>query len=49
VSNVVSGPAHFGQIPDEHWHQPPWIDEIKATEGREKMIAEFVAFGAKIS
>lgn len=49
VSNVVSGPAHFGQIPEEHWHQPPWIDEAKATEERRKMIMAGVPYSESIS
>jgi alpha 1,2-mannosyltransferase len=38
VSILMSGPVYFGQIPEDHWHQPPWIDEAKATEERLKMI-----------
>jgi alpha 1,2-mannosyltransferase len=38
VSILASGPVYFGQIPQEHWYQPPWIDEAKATEERIKML-----------
>jgi len=40
VSAVASGVLHFGQIPREHWFQPDWIDETKATEERVKMIED---------
>jgi len=49
VSNLVSGPAHFGQVPEEHWHQPPWIDETKATAERNKMIMAGIPYGESIS
>ena len=49
VSNLVSGPAHFGQVPEEHWHQPPWINETKATEERSKMIMAGVPYSDSIS
>ena len=49
VSNLVSGPAHFGQVPEDHWHQPPWINETKATEERWKMIMDGVPYSDSIS
>ena len=49
VSNLVSGPVHFGDIPEEHWHQPPWINETKATEEREKMIMQGIPYSESIS
>jgi alpha 1,2-mannosyltransferase len=49
VSNLVSGPAHFGQVPEEHWHQPPWIDETKAEEERRKMIMEGIPYSDSVS
>ena len=49
VSNLVSGPAHFGQVPEEHWHQPPWINETKATEERSKMIMAGIPYSDSIS
>jgi alpha 1,2-mannosyltransferase len=49
VSNVVSGPVHFGQIPEEHWYQPSWINETRATEERDKMEEEGVIYGGSLS
>jgi hypothetical protein len=41
--------VHFGQVPAEHWHQPPWIDEAKATEERNKMIEAGIPYGEDVS
>ena len=49
ISNLVSGPVHFGDIPAEHWHQPPWINETKAREEREKMFKQGVPYSEMIS
>ena len=38
MSILASGPVYFGQIPEEHWYQPSWIDEARATEERIKML-----------
>ena len=45
ISNVVSGPVEFGVIPPEHWYQPDWIDEDKATRSREQMVKNKVIYG----
>ena len=49
ISNVVSGPVEFGLIPHDHWFQPEWIDEAKATAGREKMQADNIIYGGSLS
>ncbi|KAF8496003.1 glycosyltransferase family 15 protein [Russula emetica] len=49
VSNLASGPVHFGQIPEEHWYQPGWINETFAEEERGKMVAENVIYGGSVS
>jgi len=41
--------VHFGQIPEEHWYQPPWINETKAEEERKKMEEENVIYGGSLS
>lgn len=45
MSNAVSGSLSFGLIPPEHWYQPEWIDEEKATQSRNQMVAENVIYG----
>ncbi|KAK0212265.1 glycosyltransferase family 15 protein [Desarmillaria ectypa] len=37
--------AVFGVIPSDHWNQPDWIDEDKATEARKSMVAANVKYG----
>ena len=48
VSNLASGPVHFGQIPEEHWYQPDWINETFAEEERGKMAAQNVIYGGSV-
>jgi alpha 1,2-mannosyltransferase len=48
LSNLVSGPVHFGLIPDEHWYQPDWVNETLATEEREKMVADNTIYGGSV-
>ncbi|TFL05206.1 glycosyltransferase family 15 protein [Pterulicium gracile] len=49
VSNIISSDVEFGLIPKEHWVQPDWIDEDKATKGREQMKADKVIYGGSVS
>ncbi|KAI0773076.1 glycosyltransferase family 15 protein [Trametes elegans] len=49
ISNVIQGEVTFGQIPREHWYQPDWIDEEKATAGRNKMAADNIIYGGSLS
>lgn len=49
ISNVVSGPVSFGLIPHDHWFQPDWIDEEKASEGRKKMEQDGIIYGGSLS
>ncbi|KIP04630.1 glycosyltransferase family 15 protein [Phlebiopsis gigantea 11061_1 CR5-6] len=49
VSNVISGPVEFGLIPREHWYQPEWVDEAKATAGRDKMVQDNIIYGGSVS
>jgi len=49
ISIVASGPVHFGKIPEDHWYQPNWINETKATEARHKMEEENVIYGGSVS
>lgn len=49
VSNVVRGPVEFGLIPHDHWFQPDWIDEEKATAGRNKMVEDNIIYGGSVS
>ncbi|KIY44177.1 glycosyltransferase family 15 protein [Fistulina hepatica ATCC 64428] len=37
TSAVTGAKTYYGQIPPEHWHQPEFIDEEKATKARKAM------------
>ena len=39
----------FGQVPAEHWRQPDWIDEEKATASRNKMVEDNIIYGGSVS
>ena len=49
VSILVSGPVHFGQVPEEHWYPPSWIKETRAKEERDRMGEEGVIYGGSLS
>ncbi|KAK7039323.1 glycosyltransferase family 15 protein [Favolaschia claudopus] len=49
VSAVVSSEVQYGQVPREHWVQPEWIDEDRATKGRDQLVAENVIYGGSVS
>ncbi|KAF5391283.1 hypothetical protein D9757_001876 [Collybiopsis confluens] len=48
VSVLTRAPISFGQIPKEHWYQPEWIDEDRAREGRQKMMAKQIIYGGSV-
>ncbi|KAI0358003.1 glycosyltransferase family 15 protein [Trametes cingulata] len=49
ISSIVSGSVSFGLIPPEHWYQPDWIDEDKASASRAQMVADDVVYGGSVS
>ncbi|KAJ7152368.1 alpha-1,2-mannosyltransferase [Mycena filopes] len=49
VSTVASGEVEYGQVPREHWVQPDWIDEVRATNGRDQLVRENVIYGGSVS
>ena len=49
IANVVSGSVEFGTVPRDHWVQPDWIDEEKATAGRNKMMEDNIIYGGSVS
>ena len=48
LSNVIGGEIKFGQIPHEHWFQPDWIDEEKATASRNAMVEQGTIYGGSV-
>ncbi|THH10402.1 hypothetical protein EW145_g1357 [Phellinidium pouzarii] len=49
TSQLVSGNISFGVIPHDHWVQPDWIDENRARDGRNRLMAQNVIYGGSIS
>ncbi|KAJ7030989.1 glycosyl transferase, partial [Mycena alexandri] len=49
LNAVASGDVLYGQVPREHWVQPDWIDEDRATKGREQLVADNVIYGGSFS
>jgi alpha 1,2-mannosyltransferase len=48
VTELTDADVQFGLIPPEHWHQPPEIDERKASEAREQMVRNRVIYGGSV-
>ncbi|KAI1912790.1 alpha 1,2-mannosyltransferase 2.4.1 [Ophidiomyces ophidiicola] len=49
TSSFVSGKAHYGKIPTEHWSYPEWIDQTKAAEARRIMEEKKIIYGGSSS
>ena len=49
VTALIDGTVEFGLIPPEHWHQPDWIDEEKASAAREAMVQNSVIYGGEFT
>ncbi|KAF9482770.1 glycosyltransferase family 15 protein [Pholiota conissans] len=48
VTELTDSNVQFGLIPNEHWVQPPHIDEVKATAAREQMVKDNVIYGGSV-
>ncbi|KAK7437616.1 hypothetical protein VKT23_018515 [Stygiomarasmius scandens] len=48
ITAATSAPVSFGLIPREHWFQPDWVDEERASEGRRKMIAQKIIYASSV-
>lgn len=49
TTSLVSGKTHYGQIPEEHWSFPSFIDQDKARKTREEMAKAKIIYGDSIS
>jgi alpha 1,2-mannosyltransferase len=49
TTSLVSGKTHYGQIPEEHWSFPSFIDQDKARKVREDMAQRKIIYGDSIS
>lgn len=46
---LISGKTHYGEIPQEHWSFPEWIDQDKARKVREDMHERKIIYGDSTS
>lgn len=45
ILEITDSKVEFGLIAHDHWFQPDWIDEKKASESRTQMIKDQVIYG----
>ncbi|KAJ9127538.1 Glycolipid 2-alpha-mannosyltransferase 1 [Naganishia onofrii] len=48
TQRLTNAKCHYGLIEHDHWYQPDWIDEEKATAAREEMIRKKVIYGHSV-
>ncbi|KAG8954612.1 alpha 1,2-mannosyltransferase 2.4.1 [Tulasnella sp. 424] len=48
TSEVISTTSEYGVIPHDHWHQPEWIDEARATAARQKLEAQDIMYAESV-
>ncbi|KAL2888808.1 glycolipid 2-alpha-mannosyltransferase [Ceratocystis lukuohia] len=49
TSSLVSGQAHYAEIPKEHWSYPDWIDMDKEKKVRQDMAERKIIYGDSVS
>jgi alpha 1,2-mannosyltransferase len=49
TTSLVSGKTHYGEIPEEHWSFPSFIDQDKARKAREDMAQRKIIYGDSVS
>ncbi|KAJ7151885.1 glycolipid 2-alpha-mannosyltransferase-domain-containing protein, partial [Mycena crocata] len=42
ITALIAAPVQFVLIPPEHWHQPSWIDEARASAAKSRMAKSHV-------
>lgn len=48
ILEITNSKVEFGLIPHDHWYQPSWIDEDKASVSRKQMIKDQVIYGGSV-
>ena len=49
TTSLISGKTHYGEIPEEHWSFPEFIDQDKARKVREDMAQRKIIYGDSTS
>jgi hypothetical protein len=47
VIKLTKSKVEFGLVPAEHWNQPHWINETKASLARQRLLKNGVAYGGE--
>ncbi|KAJ7639902.1 glycosyltransferase family 15 protein [Mycena rosella] len=45
ITALTEAPVQFGLVPSEHWYQPSWVDEKRASAARDRM--RLVPYGSE--
>lgn len=48
IQALTNTTVEFGVIPSDHWHQPSWVDEDRATKSRDEMVRNNVIYGGSV-
>ncbi|CAL1704404.1 unnamed protein product [Somion occarium] len=48
ITALTDAKVEFGKIPRDHWYQPDWIDEEKASKARDEMVKAQVIYGGSV-
>ncbi|GBE81998.1 glycosyltransferase family 15 protein [Sparassis latifolia] len=49
VQVLTDAKVEFGLIPSDHWVQPSWIDEERASAARDEMVKNQVIYGGSVT
>ena len=42
---MTDAPVEYGLVPREHWFQPDWIDEDKASRSGDDLVEQNIIYG----
>ncbi|KAG2368598.1 glycosyltransferase family 15 protein [Suillus spraguei] len=48
IQALTNNKVEFGVIPSDHWHQPSWVDEDRASKSRDDMVKNNVIYGGSV-
>jgi alpha 1,2-mannosyltransferase len=48
IQALTKTKVEFGVIPSDHWHQPSWVDENRASQSRDDMVRNNVIYGGSV-
>lgn len=48
ITELTDADVKYGTIPKDHWVQPSWIDENRASKARDDMVKNKVIYGGSV-